>query len=149
MVIPEYHFSPRPRAAEFHPTQVQLRVEGCFSSSGSSFFPSPLWGLVIRFSLLQVSIILIKFPSSAQEAPIVGTVAHSFSRQNARSGPLPRGCVWVALGSVPGTHWEACQYCWGSSSVAVTVAVATSAAALRALARGRWEPDSKLSWDQD
>lgn len=39
--VPEYHFSPRPRAAELQCTQVQLGMKGCLSKSRSSSFPSP------------------------------------------------------------------------------------------------------------
>lgn len=88
---------------------MQLGVEGCFSSSGSSFFPSPLWGLVIRFSLLQASIILIKFPSSAQEAPIVGTVGPLLFQAECVFWPAAEGlcmggvwvCAWNPLGGLP------------------------------------------------
>lgn len=76
--VPEYHFSPRPRAAELQSTQVQLGMKGCFSKSRSSSFPSPLQGLDAGFSLLQAFFILIKFSSSAQEAPMVGTVGSLF-----------------------------------------------------------------------
>lgn len=92
--VPEYHFSPRPRAAELHSTPEQLGMKGCFSSSGSSFFPSPLQGQVIGFSSLQVFVILIQFPSSAQEAPILGTVSSLLFQAECMFWPAAGGAVY-------------------------------------------------------